>query len=82
MRLVLDVKTLNAGITTVIKSLSSRPALPILEGIYLCATQEGLLLRCSDLSLQIECVIPATVGGRRHRGAGPAIFRNGPKISG
>lgn len=61
MRLVLDVKTLNAGIVTVIKSLSSRPALPILEGIYLCASQEGLLLRCSDLSLQIECVVPATV---------------------
>ncbi len=61
MRLILDVKTLNAGIATVIKSLSSRPALPVLEGIYLCASQEGLLLRCSDLSLQIECTVPATV---------------------
>lgn len=61
MRLVLDVKTLNAGIATVIKSLSSRPAIAVLEGIYLSATQEGLLLRCSDLSLQIECLIPANV---------------------
>lgn len=61
MKLLMDVKTLNAGIATVVKSLSSRPAIPVLEGIYLSATSEGLLLRCSDLSLQIESIVSATV---------------------
>lgn len=61
MHLKVDIKTLQAGIATVIKSLSSRPLLPILEGIYLSASNENLLLRCSDLTLQIESVLPAEI---------------------
>jgi len=61
MKLIMDVRTLNAGIATVVKSLSSKPAIPVLEGIYLSASAEGLRLRCSDLSLQIETVVEATV---------------------
>ncbi|MDL2258758.1 DNA polymerase III subunit beta [Eubacteriales bacterium OttesenSCG-928-K08] len=61
MKLSVDIKTLNSGLATVIKSLSSKPTMPVLEGIYMEATNEGLLLRCSDLSLQIDCLIPAIV---------------------
>ncbi len=61
MKFTLDTKTLNAGLAAVVKALSSRPALPILEGVYVEATQEGVLLKCSDLALQIECLLPATV---------------------
>lgn len=61
MQLTVDVKTLQAGITTVIKSLSVKPSMPVLEGIYLKATEEGLLLRCSDLTLQIDSIIEANV---------------------
>ncbi|MDL2235548.1 DNA polymerase III subunit beta [Christensenellaceae bacterium OttesenSCG-928-L17] len=61
MKINVETKALNAGISTVIKSLSSKPTLPILEGIYMEANMQGVLLRCSDLSLQIECTIPAIV---------------------
>lgn len=61
MRVSVDLKTLQAGIATVVKSLSSRPSLPILEGIYVEASSKGLLLRCSDLTLQIESLIEANV---------------------
>lgn len=61
MHLRVEVKSLQAGLATVIKSLSSRPSLPILEGIYICATPEGLLLRCSDLTLQIDSILPAEI---------------------
>lgn len=61
MQLTIDIKSLQAGIAVVIKSLSSKPALPVLEGMYLSATKEGLLLRCSDLSLQIDCIVEADV---------------------
>ena len=61
MKLLMDVRTLNAGIATVIKSLSSKPALPVLEGIFLSAEEGGLRIRCTDLSLQIECLVEATV---------------------
>ena len=35
--------------------------MPILEGIYLEATPDGVKLKCSDLMLQKECILPATV---------------------
>jgi DNA polymerase-3 subunit beta len=35
--------------------------MPILEGIYLEAMADGVKLKCSDLMLQKECIIPATV---------------------
>ncbi len=61
MRLEVDIKTLNAGILTVIKSLSSKPVIAVLEGIYLNARKDGLFLRCSDMTLQIDCLIAANV---------------------
>lgn len=61
MHFYMETKTLHAGLAAVNKALSAHPAMPILEGIYLEATDRGVLLRCSDLSLQIECLLPATV---------------------
>lgn len=61
MHLYVETKSLTAGISAVNKALSSKPALPVLEGIYFHASSEGLQLRCTDLLLQIECTIPATV---------------------
>jgi DNA polymerase-3 subunit beta len=61
MKCTIETEQLQAGLMTVIKSLSSKPVLPVLEGIYLETTTEGLLLRCSDMSLQIECLLPAVI---------------------
>lgn len=61
MRIYTDVKSMQAGIATVVKSLSSKPTMKILEGIYMEAREDKLLLRCSDLSLQIDCELPATI---------------------
>lgn len=61
MRLNVEREAIQAGIMTVIKSLPSKPTMAILEGIYLETVESGLLLRCSDLSLQIDCIIPATI---------------------
>ena len=61
MKLYMDVKELNAGIQSVIKAMPVRTIMPVLDGIYLEASSRGLLLRCSDLMLQKECFLPATV---------------------
>ena len=61
MKLYMDVKELNAGIQSVIKALPVRTTMPVLDGIYMEATSHGLKLRCSDLMLQKECFLPATV---------------------
>ena len=62
MRFYIDTTELNAGISTVIKAMSSRSnSMTILEGIYIAAYEGSILLKCSDLSLQIETILPATV---------------------
>ena len=61
MRIHINTQELNAGISTVIKALSVRTTVSILEGIYLEASNGWLLLRCTDLSLQIETNVAATV---------------------
>ncbi len=61
MRFFVETNELNAGISTVIKALPARTTVNILEGIYLKAAANTLLMRCSDLSIQIETVIAATV---------------------
>ena len=61
MRIHINTQELNAGISTVIKALSTRTTVSILEGIYLEAANGWLLLRCTDLSLQIEPNVAATV---------------------
>ena len=61
MRFFVDTNELNAGISTVVKALPARTTVSILEGIYMKAAGNTLLLRCSDLSIQIETVVAATV---------------------
>lgn len=61
MHFFIDSKELMGGVLSVIKALPVRTTMPILEGIYLEATQEGVKLKCSDLMLQKECILPATV---------------------
>lgn len=61
MKLFMNVTELSAGVSIVSRALSSRTTLPILEGILLIADEKGLLLRCTDLAMQIETYLPATV---------------------
>ena len=61
MRFYLDSQELNAGILSVIKALPVRAPMPILDGIYMEASKNGVLFKCSDLMLQKECLLPATV---------------------
>ena len=61
MKFTIDAKELTAGVLSVIKALPIRTTMPILEGVFLQADQEGLHLKCSDLMLQKECLLPAMV---------------------
>lgn len=61
MKFRIDSKELNAGIASVIKALPVRAGMPILEGIYMEANDEGLLLKCSDLMMQKDCLLSAEV---------------------
>jgi DNA polymerase-3 subunit beta len=61
MRFYLNNQDLNAGISTVIKALPPRSGNAAREGIFIEASKEGIRLKCSDLSLQIETVVPAGV---------------------
>ncbi len=61
MRFMIETSMLNSGIATASKALPSKTPVSILEGIYLCAMDKGLLVRCSDMMLQIDVIVPATV---------------------
>lgn len=61
MKFTIPTQELNAGISTVVKAMGSRTTISILEGIYTEASGDSLLLRCTDLSLQIETTIPAAI---------------------
>jgi len=61
MHFFIDSKELSEGVLSVIKALPVRTTMPILEGIYLEATRDGVKLKCSDLMLQKECILPANV---------------------
>lgn len=61
MRFTVDTQDLNAAISTVIKALPSKSSMSILEGIYIEARESDVLLKCTDLSLQIETVIGAVI---------------------
>lgn len=57
MRFTVDTAELNAAVATVSKALGVRSSVGILEGIYAEAIGDTLLLRCTDLSLQIEATL-------------------------
>lgn len=61
MKFSIETSDLVAGISTVTKAMAVKSTLSILEGIYMMATNDTLLLRCTDLSIQIETTLPAAV---------------------
>lgn len=61
MRFCVDSTILKDGVLSVVKALPVRSAMPVLEGVQIVADQEGLLLRCSDLTLQKDCRLAASV---------------------
>ena len=61
MQFFIDSKELTAGIQSVVKALPVRTTMPILEGIFIEASGTEVHLKCSDLMLQKECILPATV---------------------
>ena len=61
MRFTVNSNILKEGVLSVGKALPIRSSLPVLEGIQLVANEEGVLLRCSDLTLQKECRLNAVV---------------------
>ena len=52
---------LKEGVLSVIKALPVRSTMPVLEGVELVAQENGVLLRCSDMTLQKECILPSIV---------------------
>ena len=63
MRFCVDSNILKEGVLSVVKALPLRSSMPVLDGVHLLADEHGVLLRCSDLTLQKECRLPATVEG-------------------
>lgn len=61
MQFTVNTQELNEAIAMVTKAMPAHGGLPILEGIYIDASEDRLFLKCSDLSLQIETEIPAIV---------------------
>ena len=61
MRFCVDSNILKDGVLSVVKALPIRSSMPVLDGVQLLADEQGVLLRCSDLTLQKECRLPATV---------------------
>lgn len=61
MKLVVDTNALNGALSTVTKALPVRTTINILEGVYVKAEDGRLLLRCTDLNIQIEAYIDAMI---------------------
>lgn len=82
MHFYIDSKELLEGVLSVIKALPVRTTMPILEGIFVEATSEGLKLKCSDLMLQKECILPATIEEEGFAIIPQAVFRDRPQVAG
>jgi DNA polymerase-3 subunit beta len=61
MNILINKTELLGAISTVTRAIASRTTMDILEGIYIETVPSGLKLKCSDLSLQMESIIPASV---------------------
>ncbi len=61
MQLLCNKNDLLNGVNTVLKAVSSRTTLPILQCILMQATAEGLILVSNDLELGIECRVKANI---------------------
>lgn len=56
-----DCKDINAAVLSVTKALPVRTTMPSLEGIYIEAKGSMLTLKCSDLMIQKECSVNASI---------------------
>lgn len=61
MKIRVTKQNLNEGIAAVSKAISSKTTMPILEGIYIEATKDGLILKGSDMDISIETFVAASV---------------------
>jgi len=61
MQFSCDQALLAEAINVATRALPNRTTMPILEGIYMEATQEGVTMICSDLSKGMETKLEATV---------------------
>ena len=59
MRFTVNSNILKDGVLSVIKALPLRSSMPVLEGVHVIASEQGVLLRCSDLTFQKECHLTA-----------------------
>lgn len=60
MKFICEKQKLQEGILITQKAITGRSTMPILEGIYIDATKEGLTLIGSDMDLSIETKVEAT----------------------
>lgn len=61
MKFVTDSKDLKGAVLSVIKAVPVRTTMNILEGIFVDAEDGRVRLKCSDLMLEKECFLSATV---------------------
>jgi len=64
MQIICARDDLTFGVRTVSYALSVRSSMPILGGIRLHASEDGLQLGATDLERSIQCEIPAKVGAQ------------------
>lgn len=64
MKLTILKDELNDAIQQVSKAIASRPAIPILGGIKIDVTHQGVTLTASDTDISIQSFIPAEIDGK------------------
>ncbi|TLS35126.1 DNA polymerase III subunit beta [Pseudalkalibacillus caeni] len=66
MRFTINRETLVSNVQDVMKAVSSRTTIPILTGIKIVASDEGITLTGSDSDISIECFIPIQEDDRQN----------------
>lgn len=66
MKFVIQRDKLAASVQDVMKAVSSRTTIPILTGIKIVATEEGVTLTGSDSDISIESFIPSEENGKEN----------------
>lgn len=61
MRINCQKEDLLYGVQAVARGVSGKNTLPILGGIMIEATEEGLIFKATDLEMSIECIIKADI---------------------
>ena len=61
MQFTTQVQTLLDSLSVVTRALASRPARPILDGVLIDASGDGVTLTCTDGSMVIEAAVEAQV---------------------